>query len=93
MTNSISGEEDGWTMLSSRTRPPTLNLLLRMSWSWKLLRMMTYKSSDADEGQGVGPKATSLELASPGADVDRFGVGRTVKGSGEEVESEGDVGI
>ncbi|CAN6569243.1 unnamed protein product [Malus baccata var. baccata] len=40
------------------------------------------KSGDAAEGQGVGPKAAGLELASPGAD-----------GGGEEAEGEGEVEI
>ncbi|KAM1039923.1 hypothetical protein ACFX2I_029177 [Malus domestica] len=93
MTNSIFGEEDGWTTLPSRTRLPTRNLFLRTSWSWKLLRKMIYKSDDAAKGQGVGPEATGLKLASPGADVDQFGAGHTAEGGGEEAESEGEVGI
>ncbi|KAM1245735.1 hypothetical protein ACFX15_036261 [Malus domestica] len=79
--------------LPSRTRPLTRNLLLRTSWSWKMLRTMTYKFDDAAEGQGVGLEAAGLELASPGADVDRFGAGRTAEGGGEEAKSEGEVGI
>ena len=38
------------------------------------------------EGQGVGPEVVGLELASPGADVDQFGAGRTSEGGGEEAE-------
>ncbi|KAM1044580.1 hypothetical protein ACFX2J_035488 [Malus domestica] len=74
-------------------RPLTRNLLLTTSWSWKLLRTMTYKSSDAAEGQGVGPEAAGLELASLGADVDQFGVGCTAEGDEEEADSEREVGI
>ncbi|KAM2541690.1 hypothetical protein TB2_021225 [Malus domestica] len=52
---------------------------------------MTYKSGNAAEGQGVGPEAEGLELASQGADVDQFGVGHTAKGGGEEAESEEEI--
>ncbi|KAM2621384.1 hypothetical protein TB2_026145 [Malus domestica] len=52
---------------------------------------------DAAEGQGVGPEAVGLELASPSADVDQFGGGgvgpQRALGGGEEAKSEGEVGI
>ncbi|KAB2603506.1 vacuolar iron transporter 4-like [Pyrus ussuriensis x Pyrus communis] len=50
---------------------------------------MTYKFGDAAEGQGVGPETAGLELASPCADVNQFGAGRTAEGGGKEAENEG----
>ncbi|TQE06851.1 hypothetical protein C1H46_007489 [Malus baccata] len=57
--NSISGKEDDWTTLPSRTRSSTQNLLLRMSWSWKLLRTMTYKFGDVAKVEGGGEEGES----------------------------------
>jgi hypothetical protein len=43
---------------------------------------------DAAEGEGVGPEAAGLELASSGSDVDGFGLCWVATGGGEEAVEE-----
>lgn len=48
----------------------------------ELIEYYNYKSGDATEGDGVGPKAAVLELASSGPDIGLVRPGRSDGASG-----------